>query len=259
MHVARNLKQESGNESGQINRYHSFIRTNCMIKLADIYPSRNGKPKVDFFQLGIYDLLKIQLGFRYAKFDGKGNYLKEENGVYKIVNFHKLKDDFRDYISDHFEELEVSKEIGLDDFMNEYYKKTPIKDGNYARVYLAEDFELSDYNKHIIRLEINEKYRRLFFRNEMLEFLKQENFIEFNDELKTLNLSGPLFYKQSTGGYFLVFNNPFHGGKVIGTDFDLHKVHAKSQKELFSKKAKKCELIKIAFDLKTDVDLIREA
>ena len=150
-----------------------------MIKLADIYPSRNGKPKVDFFLLGIYDLHKTQLGFRYAKFDGKGNYLKAENGVYKIVNFHKLRDDFRNYISDNFEALEASKEIGRDDFMNEYYKKTPVKDGNYAREYLAEDFELSDYNKHIIRLEVNEKYRRLFFRNEMLEFLKQENFIEF--------------------------------------------------------------------------------
>ena len=129
---------------------------------------------------------------------------------------------------------------------------------NYAREYLAEDFELSDYNKHIIRLESNEKYRRQYFRNEMLEFLKQEKFIEFKDELKILNLTGPLFYKQSNQGYFLVFNNPFHGGKVISTVFDLHKVDAKSQKVLFSKKAKKCVLIKIAFDLKTDVDLLKK-
>jgi hypothetical protein len=229
-----------------------------MVKLADIYPSRNGRPKVDFFLLGIYNLLKTQLGFRYTKFDGKGNYLKEQNGVYKIVNFHDLRDDFRNYISDNFEELEVSKEIGLDDFMNEYYKKTPIKDGNYAREYLAEDFELSDYNKHIIRLESNEKYRRQYFRNEMLEFLKQENFNEFKDELKIFNLTGPLFYKQSNRGYFLVFNNPFHGGKVISTVFDLHKVDAKSQKDFFNAKAKKCELIKIAFDLKTDVDLLKK-
>lgn len=229
-----------------------------MIKLTDIYPSRNGKQKVDFFLLGIYDILKSQLGFRYAKLDGKGNYLKAENGVYRIVNFHNLKDDFRNYISHNFEKLDASKEIGRDDFMNEYYKQTPIKDGNYAREFLAEDFELSDYNKHILRLETNEKYRRHFFRNKMLEFLKQENFIEFNDELNTLNLNGPLFYKQSNLGYFLVFNNPFHCGKVIGTAFDLHKVHAKSQKEFFNKKAKKCELVKIALDLQTDVDLIKK-
>ena len=30
--------------------------------------------------------------------------------------------------------------------MNEYYKKKPIKNGIYARDYLGEDFQLSDYN-----------------------------------------------------------------------------------------------------------------
>ena len=68
---------------------------------------------------------------------GKGNYLKLENGVYKIVHFHDLRDDFRNYISDNFEELEVSKDIGLDDFMNEYYKKTPIKDGKLCKRVLS--------------------------------------------------------------------------------------------------------------------------
>jgi hypothetical protein len=228
-----------------------------MIKLADIYPSRNGKPKVEFFLLGIYNLLKTTLEFRYTKLNGKGYYLKEEKGLYKIVSFHKLKDDFRNYVSNNFEEMEISKEIGRNDFMNEYYKKAPIKNGNYAREYLSDDFELSEENKHVIRLEIDEKYRRLFFRNKMLGFLKQENFIEFNNELRTLNLNGPLFYKQSNQGFFLVFNNPSHGGKVIGTVFDLHKVYANSQKEFFNKKAKKCELIKIAFNLQTDLDLLK--
>lgn len=121
-----------------------------MIKLADVYTYRNGKPKVEFFEYGIYELLKSTLGFRYSKLNGKGYYLKEENGLYKIVSFYELKDDFRNYINNNFEELEIAKEIGRNDFMNEYYKKTPIKNGNYAREYLSEDFELSEENKKLL-------------------------------------------------------------------------------------------------------------
>lgn len=34
--------------------------------------------------------------------------------------------------------------------MNEYYKKRPIKNGNFASDYLSEDFQLSQYNLALI-------------------------------------------------------------------------------------------------------------
>ena len=146
-----------------------------MIKLADVFEYKNGKKKIEFFELGIYDLLKEKLGFRYAKINGKGYYLKEKDGIYEISYFQHLGDDFREYLEHEFENLDISKEIDFHNFMNEYYKKRPIRNGNYARDYLSEDFQLTDSNLHLILLEIDSKYRFEYEKKEMLTFLKNEN------------------------------------------------------------------------------------
>jgi len=82
-----------------------------MIKLADIYQYKNGKRTIVFFELGIYDLLRNRLGFRYTKIKKKGYFLKENNGIYEISYFHRLGDSFRKFIEQEFENLEISKEI----------------------------------------------------------------------------------------------------------------------------------------------------
>jgi hypothetical protein len=121
-----------------------------MMKLADISYSRNGRPKVDFFHLGIFNFLKTTLGFRYTKFNNRGHYLKEVNGVYSKVKFYTLSIDFKNYISENFEELEISKEISKDDFLDEFKRKSPIKNGSMARDILSENFELSEKNKQLL-------------------------------------------------------------------------------------------------------------
>ncbi len=88
-----------------------------MIKLADIFEYKNGKKKIKFFQLGIYDLLKRELGFRYTKINGKGYYLKNRKGIYMISYFYHLEDAFIEYIEQEFENLELSKEIDYHSFM----------------------------------------------------------------------------------------------------------------------------------------------
>ena len=125
-----------------------------MIKLAHIHQYKNGRKRIKFFELGIYDLLK-RIGFRYTKIKGKGYYLKEKDGIYQISRFHRLSENFIKHIEQEFENLEISKEIDLESFMNEYYKKNPIKNGNYARDYLSEDFQLSSNNLDLILLKIS--------------------------------------------------------------------------------------------------------
>ncbi len=128
-----------------------------MIKLADIFEYKNGKKKIKFFQLGIYDLLKRELGFRYTKINGKGYYLKNRKGIYMISYFYHLEDAFIEYIEQEFENLELSKEIDYHSFMNEYYKIRPIRNGNFARDYLSENFQLTESNLHLILLELGAK------------------------------------------------------------------------------------------------------
>ena len=138
-----------------------------MIKIIDYYNTKYGKKKIDFFLSGIYDLLKFKLGFRYTKINKKGYYLKELNGVYDIVGFHKLKDEFKKFIDENFEDLEFSKEVSYNDFMEAYYSKSPIKDGKHARVYLSKDFMLTETNIHLIKLKEDPNYNRKHKRNEV--------------------------------------------------------------------------------------------
>lgn len=129
-----------------------------MIKLADIYQFKKGKKKIVFFELGIYDLLKEKLGFRYTKINGKGHYLKGNNGIYEVSYFHQLRESFKEFVKKEFDNLEISKEIDLRSFMNEYYHRQPIKNGNHARDYLSEGFQLSDYNLNLLLLNTDSKH-----------------------------------------------------------------------------------------------------
>ncbi|MEP5341235.1 MAG: hypothetical protein ABJL44_15965 [Algibacter sp.] len=126
-----------------------------MIKLADIYEYKNGRKKITFFEKGIYDCLK-KLGYRYSKINNKGYYLIEKNEVFEIAYFHHLGADFIKHIEQEFTNLDISKKLNLEDFMNEFYKKRPIRNGNYARDYLGENFQLSDSNLDLILKQINQ-------------------------------------------------------------------------------------------------------
>lgn len=141
-----------------------------MIKLADIYQYKNGKKKINFFELGIYVLLKEKLRFRYAKIDGKGYFLQEKNGIYEISYFYQLGDSFSKFIQQEFDNLEISKEIDLHSFMNEYYHRRPIRNGNYVRDYLSKGFQLSDNNKRLILLNTESENRIENDKNNLIKF-----------------------------------------------------------------------------------------
>jgi hypothetical protein len=228
-----------------------------MIKLIDYYNTKNGKKKIDFFLLGIYDLLKFKLGFRYTKINKKGYYLKESNGIYEIVGFHKLKDEFKKFVDENYDSLEFSKEVNYNDFMEAYYAKSPIKNGNYAREYLSEDFELSETNLHFIMLKNDPNYNRKHKRNEIIQFLKSEGFIETKGKGGNFSKDCPLFYKKIKENRFLVFNNPFHDDKNLSSTFDFWKIKAHSEKEFLQDKKVNITKIKLEFDLGKDIELYR--
>ncbi len=228
-----------------------------MIKIIDHYTTRNGKKKIDFFMLGIYDLLKNRLGFRYTKINKKGYYLKEKNGIFKVVGFHKLKDAFKAFIENNYESFEFSNEIDYHFFMESYYEKSPIKNGNYAREYLSEDFTLSDSNLHLIKLDIDPNYNRRFKRDKIIEFLKNEDFIETKGKGGNFIIDCPLFYKKVNDNKFLIFNNPFYDGKNNSSTFDFWKINCKSEKEFLQPKKVNITQVKLEFNLTEDLELYK--
>ncbi|MEE9363112.1 MAG: hypothetical protein V3U92_10995 [Cellulophaga sp.] len=126
-----------------------------MTKIVEINEFKNGKKNVEFFELGIYKILKEKFGFRYTKIDKKGYYLKYDKGVYSITNFQHLRDCFHKYLNQEFNNLDLSEKIDFEIFINAYYKKLPVKNGNFCREYLSYDFELTEKNICVIRKKLN--------------------------------------------------------------------------------------------------------
>jgi len=229
-----------------------------MIKLADIKISKRGKRKVVFFQLGIYDLLKNHLGYRYTKINKRGYYLRIKNdGMFEVVNFLKLSESFREYISSEFENHEELKEISYNAFMNEYYSIRPITDSNYCKKYLSEDFKLTSENLHLILIKIDYRYRESYRVKRILQFIKEENFIETIDTSGNFASQQPLFYKRISPNQFLAFNRPFVDKKNNDATFDFWLIKVDSENIFLNKRLNKNELINVryGFELERDIDL----
>lgn len=229
-----------------------------MIKLIDYKKSKTGRIKIDFSLLGIYSLLKNKFGFRYVKIDKKGYYLKELDRIYKVVGFHKLKDTFREFVEDNYEQLEFSKEIDYHDFIEAYFKKSPIKNGNFAREYLSKDFVLSEPNLHLIKLKIDPYYNRKHKRNESIKFLKSEKFIEAKGMGGSFAKDCPLFYKKIKEDKFLVFSNPFYDGKNDSPTFDFWRINARFENEFLQNNKVNIIQIKLGFDFKKDIEFLEK-
>ncbi len=221
------------------------------MKLADIHTYKNGRKKITFFELGIYDLLKNKLGFRYTKINDKGHYLKEFNGIYKVVNFFDLRDEFVKYLGDDFGSMEISKEIDFHTFENEYYKINPIRNGHFAKSCLKRDFYLSPFNEHLILLEIDSKYRYTCEKEEILNFFNIEKFTENIDNVGNFSKGTPIFYKKISKKYYLVFV-VFCNSTNQTIIIDFYKVESESEKDFLIKKTNKFILISSSFNLDRD-------
>lgn len=226
-----------------------------MIKIADIFELKNGKKKVKFCHLGIYDLLRERLGYRYTKINNKGYYLKYNNGIYKVANFHNLRESFVDFIKNEFGSIKFNSAIDHHDFINEYYSQSPIKNGNFARDYLSENFVLSHENRHLILLNIDSKYSDDYAKNEMMKFLDIQGFIETTDKANSFSKDCPLYYKKVASSKFLVFTIPNCKFKSSQTNFDLWRINAKSEKEFLLKRYINPITIRSGFDLNRDIYL----
>ncbi len=227
-----------------------------MNKIADIIRTSRGNIKVKFNLEEIYNLLKNELGYGFTRIKGKGYYVKKnEEGFFEVRNFINLLDDFRKYIFDNFNILKINGEIEFLDFMNAYYEHLPIKDGNYGKSILRKGFEITDFNEHLILMEIDNKYRREYKVQKMYTFLKDNNFEEKIDKVGSFCTEKPIFYKRLTPESFLIFTRPFVTPKNNDDTFDFYRVMVKKEKFFLKEKieAYLLENLRLGFDL--DVDL----
>lgn len=233
-----------------------------MNNIVIITPKQKTGFTLNFDLIAIYETLKNTLGFRYAKIGGKGYYLqKNSDGLFEIVNFHKLTDGFRIYIRENFVDITSNKEIAFSDFMNVYYKKRPLKDSNLCKKHLGANFELTVEQEHLVKMKIDNKYRIDFNYHEMCQFLKEKGFTETVDKVGNFSKDKPLFYKKLKNENYIAFNQPFSPKKGNSCTFDFWRVKAQSEKEFLKQKLDERLLfdIRLGFDLREDIELYHKA
>ncbi|MCU4158434.1 hypothetical protein J1N10_20850 [Carboxylicivirga sp. A043] len=180
--------------------------------------------------------------------------------MFEVVNFLELAEAFREYITSEFENLLELKGVSYNEFINEYYAKRPIRNGNYCRDYLSEDFELTPANLHHILMKIDYNYMVANKRKSIIEFIKQEHFEETIDSIGNFALQKPLFYKRISKNEFLAFNQPFFDLKTNDSVFDFWLVKAESENMFLKNKLNRKDLtdLRLGFDLERDIELYND-
>jgi|TARA_B110000967_G_scaffold181779_1_gene199233 hypothetical protein len=228
------------------------------MKIADIHDYKNGKKRVDFSHLGIYELVRKKLNFRFTKVDGKGYYFEYKNGIYTKSSFNKMQDCFRNHIKTEFENLEINGEVKYLDFLNSYFKKLPLSNGHFAKTYLSEDFELSENELHLFKMETDFSYMNGVKRKEMTEFIAEEKFIETNQLFGIFfSKNDKVFYKQMSENLFLLLNYQNWNSDKNQPTYNLYKVNAKNNTELYKKRNNEIMNIILSFDLNRDLELYK--
>lgn len=225
------------------------------MRIANIYESINGKKKVKFITLGIYELLKDTLGFRCSKINNRIHFLEYVNGKYKPVEMHRLKDSLTGYIKNNFELLKFNRLISFGDFMNEYYKQTPLKETNSLKKFLSDEFILSEDNKHTILIDIDPDYSNEYNKDETIKLLINHGFIETTDRIGNFYEGGLLFYKKISSKKFLIMSSNIKGTQRYKHIFDFWKMECKSEKDFLKKKNTSLMQIVLGFDHKKNKEL----
>ncbi|OFZ05161.1 MAG: hypothetical protein A2338_04055 [Bacteroidetes bacterium RIFOXYB12_FULL_41_6] len=141
--------------------------------------------------------------------------------------------------------------------MNEYYKKRPIRNGDYARDYLSENFQLSSENLHLILLEIDSKYRFENDKTEMLRFLRKEDFTESIDKVGNFQKDCTIFYRKNSTNEYLIFNQQISAVKSNQTIFNFWKLTAIAENKFLTKRTNDAISIKFGFSPKEDIELYK--
>ena len=225
------------------------------MKLADIRIDKNGNKKVDFFQLGIYDLIKKQLGFRFARIENKGYYLKFSSGIYEKSSFIEMQDTLSKHIETEFENIEINGKIDHQKFLEAYYQKKVLINGNYTKTFLSQDFELTENELHKLKMETNLKYKHKIEREEMDKFLISENFIHTTDQIGNFSKGGDLYYKQISDNVFLLINYANFNFKKQQPIYDFWKIQSSDKNEFLKRKNDQIENILLGFNLSRDMGI----
>lgn len=104
-----------------------------MYNLFEVLPKRDGKFKVKFLKENIYKFIRTELSIFYLKSNEESGYVRIINNEFKALIFTDIRDVFRVFFEQNYEQIENHSIITLDEFREEFFRQRPIRDNNIIK------------------------------------------------------------------------------------------------------------------------------
>ena len=199
----------------------------------------------------IYAFLR-SLGFRRSRINKKWVYYRRVGQKITASVLREVKDAFLDFLKDE-ENYSLPKNVTKEQILEWYYSKSPIKQNGLFFHHLED--ELSDFESHQLRMEIDLDYKREVSIQNVLDFFQANGFQKVVDKKSHFSKDADLYFKKVNSGRYLIFNH-FNKGKPNLAGFDCCNAQFQKESEIGLKEPSEMEHIASSFDLQRDFHLI---
>lgn len=170
------------------------------------------------------------LGFYCCSLDGKKKYyIHLESGKLGLVNYKNINNKIYDYIECYFQKsLAPINKIYLEALYSSYrsmiFKRSDL-------IKCCSDYSLNDDTKHPLRMLIDDKYRKLYNRDEVIKYLSNNSFKYNEYKFESACHTDGFYYKQINENDYLICSDAAYDEKRNIYIFDMFRCYYSKFKE----------------------------
>lgn len=170
------------------------------------------------------------LGFYCCSLDGKKKYYMHlESGKLGLVNYKNINRKIYDYIECYFQKSLDSIDMLYLEALYSSYPSMIFKRSDLIKC--CSDYSLDDDTKHQLRMLIDDKYRKLYNRDEVIKYLKNNSFKYNEYKFESACHTDGFYYKQIKENDYLICSYAAYDEKRNIYIFDMFRCYYSKFKE----------------------------
>ena len=170
------------------------------------------------------------LGFYCCSLDGKKKYYMHlESGKLGLVNYKNINRKIYDYLECYFQKSLDSIDMLYLEALYSSYPSMIFKRSDLIKC--CSDYSLDDDTKHQLRMLIDDKYRKLYNRDEVIKYLKNNSFKYNEYKFESACHTDGFYYKQINENDYLICSYAAYDEKRNIYIFDMFRCYYSKFKE----------------------------
>lgn len=164
------------------------------------------------------------LGFYCCSLDGKKKYyIHLESGTLGLVNYKNINHRIYDYIECYFHKSSDPDNCFYLKALNSSYRSMIFKKSDLIKC--CSDYSLNDDTKHQLRMLIDEKYRKLYYRDEVINYLINNSFNYNKYKFESTCHTDGFYYKKISENDYLICSYAVYDTKRNIYIFDMFRCY----------------------------------